>query len=410
MISRLRTLLTCICVLTLAVGVARAQDEGDLATEPGPAVEDAAAAAGEAARPFTPAEAPPSTSDPTLLADDFTDPAVGVLPRSSPQPSRYVRGYVDGEYMIRKPESESPDFFSASPDPSFTDVTIQVDARLEGEPSGRVYVMCRQGAGPSGYELAVSPTTGEFRLRRTDAGQAVVLVNLTRSPAISRGNASNHIELTCAGNQIGASVNGSAVARVRDDNYAEGRIALGAGGATTAVDARFASLRVLAAMDAPAAPPPSATPTRGPATPTPTPFVNALGTPVPTPAPGEGAGARGAGVLDLTNKTSQELVFKLVKTSGSGPSIFRHLSAGQRAYVAGIASGSYTLMFGLGASYSTVTSRLTGDRMFYQFANPIQWSQTKSGDTTVYQDFTLALDDALVGKAGPIDEDLFLRS
>ena len=53
-----------------------------------------------------PAQAQPPAPGTVLLADDFADPASGVLPASPPDPSHYERGYVEGGYMVGKLDPE----------------------------------------------------------------------------------------------------------------------------------------------------------------------------------------------------------------------------------------------------------------------------------------------------------------
>ena len=116
---RFRIVLTAVFAVALAVGVARAQDEADLPTDAGPSLEDAAGAAAGAILSGIPTEAPATASDSTLLADDFADPSKGAFPRSSPDPARYVRAYLDGEYQVLKQASDSADFFIVTTNASF---------------------------------------------------------------------------------------------------------------------------------------------------------------------------------------------------------------------------------------------------------------------------------------------------
>jgi len=159
-----------------------------------------------------------------LLADNFDDPAGGHLPKSSLDPAHSELGYADGEYVVKKIDPRWRSAAAAMLPGSYADAVIAVDAHLL-EPVERRFVVigCRSSDDfGSQYRLAVSPTAGTFSLSRWDRGRPVQLTGWQESSAIHPGSEVNHLELTCVGNTIGASINRVEVAVVQDGTYAEG--------------------------------------------------------------------------------------------------------------------------------------------------------------------------------------------
>jgi hypothetical protein len=62
------------------------------------------------------------------------------------------------------------------------------------------------------------------------------LTDRTPSAAIARGNASNHVELTCAGNNISLAINGAEVGSARDATFPTGELSIGTGTFTDTLD------------------------------------------------------------------------------------------------------------------------------------------------------------------------------
>ena len=96
------------------------------------------------------------------------------------------------------------------------------------------------------YVLGVSPALGTFGLERHDAsGPATQLVPFQASPAIRRGNASNHLELACVGTTLAVRINGVEVASAQDGRYDKGLVMVVAGRmASLTVESRFDNLVV----------------------------------------------------------------------------------------------------------------------------------------------------------------------
>ena len=102
--------------------------------------------------------------------------------------------------------------------------------------------------GNRGYRLRVEPAAGLYRLVREDGTRDAFLRRDSLSPAIRRGNDSNRIEITCAGNTITAAINGTVVATVQDSTYASGALVIGVGARASGLtsEARFDNLLVTA--------------------------------------------------------------------------------------------------------------------------------------------------------------------
>lgn len=194
----------------------------------------------------TPTVTPAARPGDVLLTDNFNDPAAGFLPRSSPDPARYLLGYADGEYMIRRVDASYTGASTADLPGIYGDASIAIDARLVGTPGNAyVRVSCREQAGTdSEYRLAVRPGSREFRLERRDRGRATALLDWRASPAIRDGNQTNRLELICAGDRITASINGVEVGSVADDTYKQGRMEIGLFSTGVTSEARFDNLVV----------------------------------------------------------------------------------------------------------------------------------------------------------------------
>lgn len=220
---------------------------------PTPAVEpDTPAATATAAEPALPL--PSTTPLPVvrapgavILSETFEDPGTGALPASSPEPSRFFAGYLGGEYVIRRLAGTQDPTSRLNLPGEYADVAIAVDARLVGGAADRhVFAGCRYSATPAGtnaYRLLVYPQSGEILIARYDGGRRTVLARRTLAVA-RRGEGTSRLVLTCAGNAISASVNGTPVASVSDATYRTGQVYIGVGVArdTLGAEARFDNL------------------------------------------------------------------------------------------------------------------------------------------------------------------------
>jgi len=205
-----------------------------------------------AATPTPPALAPTAPAGPpapgsVLLSDNFDDPSAGRLPPSSPEPSRYERGYAEGEYVLAKvdPQWNGGPFVTLPG--SYGNASLGVDLRIVGNTAGTavgLYCRLQQGSTLNAYGVVILPQDGLLRISRYNDGQGTPLTEWQETNAIRRGNERNRVELSCAGPVISASVNGTQVALVADPAYREGGMFILATVSTGTVQARLDNLVV----------------------------------------------------------------------------------------------------------------------------------------------------------------------
>jgi hypothetical protein len=163
-----------------------------------------------------------------VLTDSFDNPAAGRLSSQSNDPA-VDQGYVGGEYLLRLSPSARP-LRVVGASSAFADLRVSVDARLaEGTEERWVGVACRmnpRNGTAQFYALLTVPATGQFALSNFDGYRWIHLVPFQSSAVVRRGNASNHLELTCVGSTIRARINGAEVASVQDGTYASGYVAV----------------------------------------------------------------------------------------------------------------------------------------------------------------------------------------
>ena len=163
-----------------------------------------------------------------LLIDSFDNPAAGRLSSQSDDPAVEL-GYIGGEYHVRLASSAKP-LRVVGASSAFANLQVAVDARLaEGTEGRSIGVACRMNARDGTaqfYALLTVPATGRFALSNFDGYRWVHLVPFQFSEAVRRGNASNHLELTCVGSAIIARINGTEVASAQDGTYGSGYVAV----------------------------------------------------------------------------------------------------------------------------------------------------------------------------------------
>lgn len=169
-----------------------------------------------------------------LLADTFADPANGWFPRASTEPAVYRQGHVDGEYQIRTLDPQDRYIRGVYVPGIYSDASLTVEVRALGDAARQTVILdCReQPSGDGQYRLFVDLAERSFRLSRRDSSSSTVdLVALQPTAALRPGNQVNRLELSCAGNAISASINGTRVATSQDAAYTRGQMWLGAGNA-----------------------------------------------------------------------------------------------------------------------------------------------------------------------------------
>ena len=198
---------------------------------------------------FDPAEAGVALQDADAL------PLISEVPIELPYEDDFsgptVFGQDDNEYALIKQQDEalvitakqSQAYGASWLGWEFENVTIDVDVQmLDGAFDNEFGVGCR--ASDAGeYDFLIS-SDGYYRILFWDAveGQAVALVDWTRSPAIYTGQGVvNRLRATCYQDQLTLSVNGNHLATVADDRLSGGQVLLRAGshgpsGVTVAFD------------------------------------------------------------------------------------------------------------------------------------------------------------------------------
>ena len=129
----------------------------------------------------------------------------------------------------------------------YTDAKLEIDARLAGRVEERgIGIGCRdQGSRrEANYQLIVAPAAGLAALHRMQDGGGPNAVNVTGwipSAAIRPGTTWNRLELSCIGQRITASVNGSELFSIEDPAYERGFFFAYAevGDAAVPLEARF---------------------------------------------------------------------------------------------------------------------------------------------------------------------------
>jgi hypothetical protein len=184
---------------------------------------------GEAEGPTQAPSLPPATataSSNVLFEDDFEDPGSGWL---SLRDAEGITDYEQGGYRIKV---DKPDwFFWVEAGRTFTDVQIDVDAVKIGGPDQNEFgVICRYVDETNFYFLSIT-SDGYYGVNKLidDEYEFIGMSEMQSTPAVKLGDASNHLQVTCDGNSLRLSVNGSLVADVQDDSFASGDVGLIAG-------------------------------------------------------------------------------------------------------------------------------------------------------------------------------------
>jgi hypothetical protein len=157
-----------------------------------------------------------------VLFDDFSDRASGWAERST---ADFRTAYVDEAYRI---EIDAQDLLVWSlADQDLSDVIIELDTVLErGVQNNSWGAFCRFQDSENTYGFEI---TGEgwYVIYEIQDGQFANLLDWSFSKAISTGNgATNHIQVSCIGEQLDLSVNGKHLASVQDSSHARGDIGL----------------------------------------------------------------------------------------------------------------------------------------------------------------------------------------
>lgn len=162
-----------------------------------------------------------------LFQDSFDNPRSGW---GKDQREQFERGYRNGEYSI---ELRTPNWFVwAHPAGKFTDVSVEVNARLaSGAPDGHFGVLCRYVDAENFYYFGVSADGYYAIFRRTGENVKILTGDgsgMLPSPAIRTGER-NHIRAVCQGDSLSLYVNDEMIATASDRTLTRGYVGLGAG-------------------------------------------------------------------------------------------------------------------------------------------------------------------------------------
>jgi hypothetical protein len=158
-----------------------------------------------------------------LFIDDFTNPLSGWDVR---QDSNAITDYHNGEFVIFVGKTETT--LWSKPNHYMTNVSIEVDTREAGGPDDNLYgVICRYQDANNFYLLVIAGN-GYAGITKRAEGVVTVLSGpfLTRSPAVNRGLASNHLKAVCKGTQLSLYVNEQLVVQAQDGDFMGGDVGL----------------------------------------------------------------------------------------------------------------------------------------------------------------------------------------
>ena len=167
----------------------------------------------------------------TLFQDSLTDIVSGKLQKSAlaGQQSVYSVGYGADGYSVQN-LSKDPQNVTVPLPGTFQDTVMDVDVQLVNPSDNQFATLtCRdQGDAKSAYQLRLFPTMSSAVLVLQGNGIERALVAPTKSAAVNP-NGSNHVELSCVGSALTATVNGTEVLSTADGTLQQGGLLFGAG-------------------------------------------------------------------------------------------------------------------------------------------------------------------------------------
>lgn len=161
-----------------------------------------------------------------LFQDSFEHPSSGWDRHHG---ADYRADYVDGAYRIEVLQPNTDAW--STPELSFGDAQIEVDARKVGGPDDNLFgVLCRYQDSSSFYFLLIS-SDGYAGIGIVQQGEARLLSSDTMlpHPAVATGGALNRLSAQCLGQRLALAVNGEVVASVATAELSGGDVGLIAG-------------------------------------------------------------------------------------------------------------------------------------------------------------------------------------
>jgi hypothetical protein len=172
---------------------------------------------------FSEQPAPTATSRGQLFSDDFSNPLSGWDVRHD---ADAITDYQNGEFVIFVGKTNTT--LWSIPNHYLTDVKVEVDAREVAGPDDNLFgVICRYQDSNNFYRFVIGGN-GYAGITKRVGGQVIVISGsvLSRSPAVFRGQASNHLKAVCQGNQLNLFVNDQLVAKANDSDFQGGDVGL----------------------------------------------------------------------------------------------------------------------------------------------------------------------------------------
>lgn len=238
-----KTALLLIAVLFVIVGCQAAPTPTPVPTSPPPTP----TAIPPTSTPNPPSPTPRPTAD-LIVSEDFGDQSSWWCQRETGPVDMYCQ---DGElHMVSKGERRWKGAGN-----SYRDFIVQVQARFIGD-AGAYSLQFRAGSesNPPHYIFWVTPK-GQFALTKwvptpgTDKGSQLILVDLTESAAIKKGEATNTLQVIAQGSRITLYANNVELVRTIDTSYSEGRVGLGV---AESAHAAFDNLKIWVPLTTPA--------------------------------------------------------------------------------------------------------------------------------------------------------------
>lgn len=161
-----------------------------------------------------------------LFSDDFSDSSSGW---DTVRADEGITDYENNAYRIYVNVANNDVW--ANPGQSFGDVHIAVDATKIGGPDDNDFgVQCRYQDVDNFYSFIIS-SDGYYGISKVIGGeqQLIGMEALDASDAILQGEATNHIEAECKGDQLTLWANGVKLYTVQDSDLATGDVGLMAG-------------------------------------------------------------------------------------------------------------------------------------------------------------------------------------
>jgi hypothetical protein len=184
----------------------------------------------------TATEPPPTTIPPgALYTANFANWPIGEI--NATTPIRTSFDPTSGDYQLAiTTATDYADYYSYPLDrPTFADFQLEVDVRrVAGPDNGGAYGLLfrTQPKGPNDqtnarYIFLVQPQEGYFALNLINAtGPPSNIAPNTTTPAINKGNATNHLTVICRGGSITLMINGQIVGNYPAPLTAAGTVGL----------------------------------------------------------------------------------------------------------------------------------------------------------------------------------------